>query len=248
MIKKHKSTVLDVAWHPSSQLIATASSDFRCRVFSAFISDVDKGTSGIFGETDATNFGDLLAEFDASHGWVESCAWSPNGLKLAYVGHDSSVSVVEFDPKKPGTKPSSQTIKEKDLPATQVLFLSDDLLVTAGHTFNPTLYVDKKSSKGWSFLDVCDAKQASEKKDEKKQSGFSNARSMWANRTNKGQTTSASDKASVWTKHSNSILDLKPYGDTQWTTAVDAFSSCGMDGRVVVWRLRDLKTRIKGIP
>lgn len=41
-IKKHKSTVLDLDWHPNNCLLATASSDFKCRVFSAYLKGVDK--------------------------------------------------------------------------------------------------------------------------------------------------------------------------------------------------------------
>jgi len=42
MIKKpHKSTVLSLAWHPNSQLLATGACDFKCRVFSAYIDTVD---------------------------------------------------------------------------------------------------------------------------------------------------------------------------------------------------------------
>lgn len=41
MIKKHKSTVLSIAWHPNSQLLATGGCDFKCRIFSAAIPDVD---------------------------------------------------------------------------------------------------------------------------------------------------------------------------------------------------------------
>jgi actin related protein 2/3 complex, subunit 1A/1B len=40
-IKKHDSTVLDVAWHPNNVLIATVSSDGWCRVTSAFVKGVD---------------------------------------------------------------------------------------------------------------------------------------------------------------------------------------------------------------
>jgi actin related protein 2/3 complex subunit 1A/1B len=42
-IKKHKSTVLKVDWHPNNSLLVTASSDFKCRIFSAHIKGVDKG-------------------------------------------------------------------------------------------------------------------------------------------------------------------------------------------------------------
>jgi actin related protein 2/3 complex, subunit 1A/1B len=38
-IKKHKSTILSLAWHPNSQFLATGSTDFKCRVFSAYISN-----------------------------------------------------------------------------------------------------------------------------------------------------------------------------------------------------------------
>ena len=57
MIKKHKSTVLCIAWHPSSQILATGSSDHKCRVFSAFIENVDfEQTTGQFAA--AQDFGD----------------------------------------------------------------------------------------------------------------------------------------------------------------------------------------------
>ncbi|KAH8073454.1 hypothetical protein JL721_2750 [Aureococcus anophagefferens] len=49
MIKKHKSTVLAVAWHPNSQIVATGSSDFKARVFSAHVANVDaEQTAGDF--------------------------------------------------------------------------------------------------------------------------------------------------------------------------------------------------------
>jgi hypothetical protein len=39
--KKHTSSVTDVAWHPNSLLLATASTDCRCRIYSAFVKGVD---------------------------------------------------------------------------------------------------------------------------------------------------------------------------------------------------------------
>lgn len=39
--KKHASSVTDVAWHPNSLLLATASTDCRCRIYSAFVKGVD---------------------------------------------------------------------------------------------------------------------------------------------------------------------------------------------------------------
>jgi actin related protein 2/3 complex subunit 1A/1B len=49
MIKKHKSTVLTVSWHPSNQLIATGCTDFKCRVFSAYVDGLDQDVdNGLF--------------------------------------------------------------------------------------------------------------------------------------------------------------------------------------------------------
>lgn len=41
MIKKHKSSVLDLAWSPNQKFLVTGSSDFKCRIFSAYIDGVD---------------------------------------------------------------------------------------------------------------------------------------------------------------------------------------------------------------
>ena len=41
--KKHDSTVLSVAWHPSNVLVATTSSDFKCRVFTAQVNRTQSG-------------------------------------------------------------------------------------------------------------------------------------------------------------------------------------------------------------
>jgi actin related protein 2/3 complex subunit 1A/1B len=35
--KQHQSSIVSVAWHPSSTLLATASTDFKCRVINTFI-------------------------------------------------------------------------------------------------------------------------------------------------------------------------------------------------------------------
>lgn len=43
--KKHESTVLGVAWHPNNLVLATASSDFKCRLFAAQIKGVDDAGS-----------------------------------------------------------------------------------------------------------------------------------------------------------------------------------------------------------
>lgn len=43
---KHKSSVLSVSWHPNNHMIATASTDFRCRVISAYCEEFE-GTAQV---------------------------------------------------------------------------------------------------------------------------------------------------------------------------------------------------------
>jgi hypothetical protein len=96
-IKKHRSTVLSVKWHPNNVLVATASSDNRARVFSAWTKGVDK--RGVVSpvpdpEKKAETFGECLLEWDVG-AWVKDVAWSPSGNLLAFIGQDASVSVAD---------------------------------------------------------------------------------------------------------------------------------------------------------
>lgn len=94
MIKKHKSTVTSIAWHPNSQLLATGSTDFKCRVFSAYVSDIDPSQdTGPFSNPEA--FGEPYIDFSCQ-GWVHNVAWSPSGDTLCFLGHDSSCHFVTF--------------------------------------------------------------------------------------------------------------------------------------------------------
>lgn len=76
----------DLAWHPNSQLLVTGSTDLKCRVFSAYISDIDGAPdSGPFPAL--APFGEPLAEFDSANAWVNAVAWSPKGDRLAFAGN-----------------------------------------------------------------------------------------------------------------------------------------------------------------
>uniref|UniRef100_A0A0A9WM24 Arp2/3 complex 41 kDa subunit n=1 Tax=Lygus hesperus TaxID=30085 RepID=A0A0A9WM24_LYGHE len=108
MVKKHKSAVVDVAWAPTSDLIATASTDYKCRIVSAYDKRYDSKTdryAHIFDEKQYT-FGEVLAEFDQAQAWVNAVAWSPNGSTIAFFGHGSTAHFVNLD----GSKPEVQTI------------------------------------------------------------------------------------------------------------------------------------------
>jgi len=143
MVKKHKSTVLCCAFHPTNgQLMATGSSDFKCRVFSTFDADVD-GTvvdPGPFPQP--LEFGEVYAELSAQ-GWVNAVAWSPSGLSLAYAGHDCTLHVATFGSSATGSSapPVVRVLPLRSLPLSCLVFLTDRALVGAGYDFEPIVFV-----------------------------------------------------------------------------------------------------------
>ena len=86
MIKKHKSTVLCCAFHPQNgQIMATGSTDFKCRIFSTYDPEIDGNALDCGPFSNPLEFGDVYAEMTAP-GWVNALAWSPSGSSLAYAG------------------------------------------------------------------------------------------------------------------------------------------------------------------
>jgi actin related protein 2/3 complex subunit 1A/1B len=215
--RKHKSTVLAVAWHPSSQLIATVATDYVCRVSSAYIEGVDAAPVATpFGPL--PEVGEIVTEFEVTRAWLNDCAWSPCGSALAFVGHDALLHVATFNPATPGAPPTIQTVKCPTLPATRILFLSPTALVTAGHSMNPELFTCTSSAeKGaggaqpptWSFASYLD-KKPDAGASAKATTGIAAARAMFANRVSKGQSAGSPD-TEVWTKHHNAIVGIKGY-------------------------------------
>jgi actin related protein 2/3 complex subunit 1A/1B len=215
-IKKHKSTVTKVDWHPNNALLATASTDFKCRVFSAHIKGVDKNTPNTpWGNK--IPFGELFAEID-SNGWVHSVQWSPSGNKLAFVGHDSTVNIADVSS---GT-PNVDVVKFSDLPFTDLLWISEDSIVAGGHDCNPTLFQGKG---GWQFvkkLDVGSGAAAAEK--------GNSAFKTFQQKVDKGETTT---ETKLTTKHQNAITWITAYKKAG--PSVTQYSTSGLDGAVVIW-------------
>ncbi|EZA48435.1 Actin-related protein 2/3 complex subunit 1A [Ooceraea biroi] len=92
-----RSTVTTVDWHPDNKVLVAGSTDYKVRVFSAFISDMEDapGTSS-WGQSNA--LGTLLAEFpNTPHGggWIHSVVFSPCGNKICWVSHNSSICVAD---------------------------------------------------------------------------------------------------------------------------------------------------------
>lgn len=212
-IKKHRSTVLSVEWHPNNVLVATASSDGHCRVFSAWTKGVDK--RGIVSpipdpEKKAEVFGECLLDFDVGS-FVKDVAWSPSGNLLTWVAQDSSISVADVSQ----GQVAPAVHKLTTLPLNRCAFVNETSVVAGGYDCEPYMFqVSSGSIKLGKALD--EKKDASAK-------GTSNLK-MWQNMDKKGE---AATEERLKTKHQNAIIDLQVLGDKVVTA--------GLDGSLVWW-------------
>lgn len=236
MIKHHKSSVLDLAWSPNQKFLVSGSSDFKCRIFSAFIEGIDKtdddGVTNLFGDNNAkiTQFGEILYEFDLSKSWVQGVAWSPNGLQVAFTGH---ASILSFATLNNDGKPKTENVYLKGLPAVMVNFMDDKTAVVIGFDNNPTIY--ENAGGCWKETRQLDSAGA-EKKAPPGPPGASSAsaaRNVFQDRDTRGKTGDAAglkEEPPIKTIHQNLILDFKIRGPKK-------FSTSGVDGRIVQWSL-----------
>ncbi|KAK3010132.1 hypothetical protein RJ639_011789 [Escallonia herrerae] len=143
--KRHDSSVTSVAWHPNNILLATTSTDGKCRVFSTFIKGVDIRNSGTGPSSDA-KFGEQIIQLDLSLSWAFGVKWSPSGNTLAYVGHNSMIYFVD----EVGPSPSAQSVAFRDLPLRDVLFVSERLVIGVGFDCTPMVFAADDGL--WSFV------------------------------------------------------------------------------------------------
>lgn len=142
-----RSTVLSLDWHHNNVLLAAGSADMRARVFSAFIKGIDdKPAPTVWGER--LPFGTVCAEYSTpAGGWVHGVAFSPDGDSLAFVGHDSSLTVAY--PSAPNEPPQAiHVIRSPTLPYVTLAFVSPTSLVAAGHDCQPVLFSGNVND-GW---------------------------------------------------------------------------------------------------
>jgi actin related protein 2/3 complex subunit 1A/1B len=263
MIKKHKSTVLTLAWCCNNKFIVTGCSDFKARVFSAYIEGLDAAEDDGFGEVWSQQhaFGEVLAQFDVTKSWVNSVAWSPNGFRMVFAGHGSSLHFIQI---LAGSPAIVQTLNLKSLPFLDIRFLTDNTVVAAGFDCTPNIFSVTGGSEAdpvWSFTDTCD-KEAKDMKATTQsavvkstgpptKSAFSNARDLFKATTqghtinNQGGSSQSKQPVSkppvlAFTRHTNAISLVwpNPNDNTKFITS-------GLDGRVLFWDLNKIGVAVK---
>lgn len=242
--KKHSSSVLSVAWHPSSLLLATGSSDMKCRLFTAHLPGEDASRLND-SWCSTTGFGELLAEFEVAGGWVHDVAWAPAGDWLMACDHNSAVAFckLNFDAgKATPTCEKRQLLQMSGPPLKRILAIHDNLLVAGG--WSGTLQVFNKEPAGgknnWSHCvsmgleRVCEPLEtpgvvAQKVNSFKQQVGILRSQP-------RDTTQGSGDLLEPLPVHTNCIVGLHQLQRIVATgSCLYQFCSAGVDGRLVLW-------------
>ncbi|KAI8119391.1 hypothetical protein FF38_04531 [Lucilia cuprina] len=218
--KPIRSTITSLDWHPNNVLLVAGSTDYKVRVFSAYIKDIeDQPTPTPWGNR--MPLGNLMAEFKNSSssggGWINNVSFSSDGNKICWVGHDSCISVAD-------ATNSNNVIRCKTeyLPFLACEWISPVSIVVAGHSCIPLVYglQDEK-------LILISKLDKSQKKES---SGISAMRIFQS--LDRNLRTENSDTF-VDTIHQNAITCIRLYtGEKLDCTRI---STSGVDGQLVIW-------------
>jgi actin related protein 2/3 complex subunit 1A/1B len=234
LIKKHRSTVLALDWHPNNKFLVTGSSDFKCRIFSAYLDECDDDADSDIWEPifpKYKRFGALLAKFDQCQGWVESVSWAPSGYALTFTAHDSSIHFAHIYGE---GEPYTISLNTPNLPFRDVAFLSDYCVLAVGYDNNPMLYVNQNTAEdpAWQFVAKVDKEKGVQKK---KKTGFAKNRNIFEDASAKNvEFGSEVQGLELKTRHQNAITQVSIFANEGTATT---FVTTGIDGRIEYWNL-----------
>lgn len=224
--KPIRSTITSIDWHPNNVLLVAGSADFKVRVFSAYIKDIEKTPEPTAWGTKMP-LGQLMVEFVNSTcggGWVHNVVFSPDGNKICWVSHDSTINIAD------ATKGNAVTkLRTQFLPFLSCIWITNNSLVVAGYSCIPILY-NLTTDGNLVFGAKLDTSQ-------KKQSGGLSAMNIFQS-LDKRSTSEAND-TKLDSIHQNAITNICQYVGEKGN--IRSFSTSGMDGLLVIWDIAALE-------
>ncbi|KAJ3169893.1 Polycomb protein sop-2 [Geranomyces variabilis] len=216
--KPIRSTITSIAWHPDNMLLAAGSTDMKARVFSAYIKGVDSPrTYPLWGEK--LPFNTLCGEFGSEGGgWVHSVGFSPSGDSVAWVSHDSTLSIAHGRDSVPVEVPTG------GLPLVSMIWTSETSIVAVGHDCTPFLFALRGQK--WEVIGKLDQGQ-------KKAAASNSAFKMFQQMDSRAQ--QQNNEVELNTTHQNTITCVHAYAGSP--DHVTKFSTSGVDGKLVIWDL-----------
>jgi len=230
--KPLKSTVTCLDWHPNNVLLAAGSTDFKVRVYSGFIREIEgKPSPTAWGNR--MPMGNLMTEFSNSQsggGWVHAVSFSGDGSKLAWVGHDSSISVADA-----AKDMMVMKLRTDLLPMLTLTWLTGSKLLAAGHNCVPiTFNLETNGSL------TLGARLEEDKKLET--SGTISARDIFKNKDKMGI---SELETRLNTTHQNQISELRIHEGNK--DNVTTISTVAGDGKLVIWNIKTLASKMANL-
>uniref|UniRef100_A0A182P8B0 Actin-related protein 2/3 complex subunit n=1 Tax=Anopheles epiroticus TaxID=199890 RepID=A0A182P8B0_9DIPT len=230
--KPIRSTVTSLDWHPNNMLLVAGSTDYKVRVFSAFIKDIEQHPEPTAWGPKKP-LGQILAEFKNSSsggGWVHSVSFSADGNRICWVGHDSAINIGMANG-------GNVTIKQKTeyLPFLCCEWISPHSILVAGHSCVPLIYT---VGDGGKIVLAAKLDQSTKKE----QSGISAMRIFQSLDRNLRTENSDTNLESI---HQNAITCVCLYSGEKGN--VQRVSTSGLDGQLVIWDLDTLTRSIQGL-
>ncbi|XP_077304885.1 actin-related protein 2/3 complex subunit 1B isoform X1 [Lithobates pipiens] len=228
--KPIRSTILSLDWHPNNVLLAAGSSDFKSRIFSSYIKEMEERPAPTpWGSK--MPFGEMMFESSSSCGWVHSVSFSNSGDHMAWVSHDSTICVVDAT-----KKMRVATLTTDTLPLLCLTFITENSLVAAGHDCYPMLFTYDKDQGSLSFGGKLDIPKQSAQKGMTARERFQNLDKKASSDTNNGTLDSL---------HKNSISQISVLNGGK--AKCSKFCTTGMDGGMCIWDIKSLESAMKGL-
>ena len=232
---KTRGSIFCVCWDRTGQLLCRGSLDGSMNIVSTYydpsepIRDCpfDISTKELFGFV----FGDKC-------GIVEDIAVNPKNDIIAYTDRNSDTHFLEFK----GHIMTKQTVHCPTLPFTSLLFITDRIVAAGG--FDNNLHILAKKSDVWEYVGIADTSSPSSSSSVS--TSFQERIRMLQSNANVSSVRTVNSRTATGSTmngcHKNIIVELQmKTWDGSMCTEI---SSCGLDGRLVIWNMKMILTKM----